>query len=319
MDTTKPTSRLIALLAGLLLLLLCLAPVYASNFFLFVVVILMINMVWATATWGIFHQAGQALFAVVVIAGVGGYSTALLGKWIPNAWITIPLALVASTIMGIFFYFMATRVRGHIQFAVLNLSFIFIFRYVIVAFTNVTGGIDGIQVRHFYPESFFAPMWRKYFVVLILCSVALLLIHKAMNSRFGKIITLIGRNPQLAATAGINNEKYIFLAYLFFTPMLGLGGILYSHFVGHVAPETWNPDLSLIIVFCTLIGGSSSILGPMIGAILATAIPIYLDLAEEFRFGLVGVLAILIFVFQPEGVTAWLRDRLLPKIEGWQR
>jgi branched-chain amino acid transport system permease protein len=214
---------------------------------------------------------------------------------------------------------MATRVRGHIQFAVLNLAFIFVFRYVIVAFTTVTGGIDGIEVRNFYPEAFFAPMGRKYLVVLTFCLLALFGIQRAMSSRFGKIVTLIGRNPELAATCGINTEKYTFAAYLIFTPMLGLGGILFSHFVGHVAPETWNPDLSLIIVFCTLIGGSRSIVGPIIGAVLATAIPIYFDLTEEFRFGLVGVMAILIFVFQPEGITSWFRDHLVERMQGQQQ
>lgn len=302
----QKASRISAWLIALIVALLYLAPLYTNNFVLFVIVILLINMLWATATWGIFHQAGQALFAVVVIAGVGGYATALFGKVIDNAWLTIPLAFVTSGLLGIFFYFMATRVRGHIQFAVLNLAFIFVFSYMLVAFTPITGGIDGIEVHGFYPESFFDSMSKKYLVVLSFCIVAFWVIHTLMTSRFGRIITLIGRNPELAATTGINIEKYIFLAYLIFAPLIGLGGILYSHFVGHIAPETWNPDLSLIIVFCTLIGGSGSILGPMVGAVLATGIPISFDITAEFRFGIVGVMAILIFVFKPEGITGWL-------------
>ena len=113
-----------------------------------------------------------------------------------------------------------------------------------------------------------------------------------------------------------NTQKYIILAYLIFTPLIGLGGILYSHFIGHIAPETWNPDLSLIIIFCTLIGGSSSILGPIVGAIIATGLPISFDITAEFRFGIVGIVAILIFVFKPEGVTEWIRGFLIKKMEG---
>jgi branched-chain amino acid transport system permease protein len=265
-------------------------------------------MLWATSTWALFHQSGQALFAVAVIAGIGGYTTALLGRLIPNAWITIPLALLGVALVGIFFYFMATRVQGHIQFAILNLAFIFVFGYLLVAFTKYTGGIDGMKVPYFYPPDFFQPMSHKYIVVLTFCLAALLLIHRVMTSRFGQIITLIGRNPLLAATTGINTDKYIFIAYLIFTPLIGLGGILYSHFVGHISPEAWNPDLSLMIVFCTLIGGSSSIWGPILGAVLATGIPISFDITAEFRFAIVGILAILIFVFKPEGLTGWIRS-----------
>ncbi|MBA7591800.1 hypothetical protein ES708_33966 [subsurface metagenome] len=62
-----------------------------------------------------------------------------------------------------------------------------------------------------------------------------------------------------------------------------------------------------MIIFCTLIGGSTSILGPIVGAILATGIPISFDITAEFRFGIVGIIAILIFIFRPEGITEWIK------------
>ena len=108
----------------------------ASNFILFVLAVLLINMLWASATWAIFFQAGQTLFAVVVIAGIAGYTTGLFGRIIPNNWVTIPIALVVSCGIGMFFCALANRVRGHIQFAILNLACIFMFRYIIIAFTK---------------------------------------------------------------------------------------------------------------------------------------------------------------------------------------
>jgi branched-chain amino acid transport system permease protein len=93
-----------------------------------------------------------------------------------------------------------------------------------------------------------------------------------------------------------------------FTPFIGLGGILYSHFIGHISPETWNPDLSLLIIFATLIGGASNILGPIVGSIIATGIPISFDITMEFRFGIVGIVAILIFLFKPQGIVGWIKD-----------
>ena len=286
-------------------ILLYLAPLYLNDFILFVIAVLFIYMIWSASTWAIFHRAGQTLFAVVVVAAAGGYANALLRSVFQNTWITMVLGLLVSGAVGMFFFLMANRVKGHIQFAVLNLSFIFMLRYLLVAFTSYTGGIDGLKVHYFSPENFFSSISQRYLVVLTLGYICLFIIHYVMKSRFGKIITLIGRNPVLASTVGINNDKYIMIAYLIFTPMIGLGGILYSQFTGHISPEAWNPDLSLIIVFCTLIGGSNNIFGPIIGAIIAVGVPISFEITAEFRFGIVGVMAILIFVFKPEGVSEW--------------
>jgi branched-chain amino acid transport system permease protein len=301
LKTDLKADRVILTLIGLPLLFI--VPVLGGNFHCFVVAVLLVNMVWASATWAIFHQAGQALFAAAAIAGTAGYISALLGKFIPSIWITVFVALLASCGVGLFFYVLASRVPGHIQFATLNLALIFVFRYLIIAFTEFTGGIDGLKVKYFM-----LGMSYRYWAVLSLSLISLFAIHKLMSSRFGKIITLIGRNPTLAATLGINTGKYLMLSYLIFVPFIGLGGILYTHFIGWIAPEAWNPDLSLSIIFTSLIGGTMNISGPIVGAIIVTGIPISFDKLAEFRFGIAGILAILVFVFKPIGIAGWLNQ-----------
>ena len=285
---------------------LLLTPFLFSDFINYLVASLLINMLFATATWAIFHQAGQALFAIAVIGGISGYVSAMLNETINNTWMTMAIAVAVSCGMGMFFYMVAVRVRGHIQFATLNLAFIFVFRYLLVAFTNVTKGIDGIKVKYFTPENLFSTIPSRYWVVMLITVGSLALIYWIMKSRFGKIITLIGRNTDLAASVGINTQKYLIYSYLIFPPFIGLAGVLYSHFLGFISPDTWNPDLSLIMIFCSLIGGTTLFAGPIVGAIIATGIPLYFDVTAEFRFGIVGILAILIFVFKPEGMAGFL-------------
>ncbi len=284
------------------------APFIFSKFIVFVLSVFLINIIYAVATWCIFHQAGQALFAVAAIAGIGGYSTALLGNLIPNTWITMAIVLVISSLMGLVFYILSKRVPGHIQFAILNLAVIFVFRYFIVAFTDYTQGIDGLTVSYFTPQKIFADISHRYWVVLIITLISMIIIQKIMTGRLGRIFTLIGRNRLLASTVGINTDKYLLLAYLIFLPFIGIGGALYSHFIGFISPDAWNPDLSLIIIFCSLIGGTTNIFGPIVGAVLATGIPISFDITAEFRFGIVGILAITIFIFKPEGIVGWIGE-----------
>jgi len=315
MPFVQPGARKISLIVFLIIVLLYLVPFLKNDFILFFIAVLLTNMVWSSSAWAIFHQAGQSLFAIVVIAAIGGYTNAILGKIVLNTWFTIPLALFVSAGAGIFFFVIANRVRGHIQFAILNLVFIFLLRELLAAFTDFTGGIDGLKIKYFTPEHFFKSIPNRYLVVLSLSVVSIFIIHKVMTSRFGQIINLIGKNPLLAATVGINTKKYIFRAYLIFTPLIGLGGVLYSQFIGHISPEAWNPDLSLIIVFCALIGGLNNIYGPIIGTLVAVGIPLYFDITAEWRFGIAGIIAILVFVFKPEGLTEWKKGFLSKRRE----
>lgn len=149
------SDRIKWILGVLLAAFLLVTPFLFSDFMNYLIASLLINMLFATATWAIFHQAGQALFAIAVIGGISGYISAMLNQTINNTWVTMTIAVSVSCGVGMFFYVVAVRVRGHIQFATLNLAFIFVFRYFLVAFTNVTKGIDGIKVKYFTPDAFF--------------------------------------------------------------------------------------------------------------------------------------------------------------------
>lgn len=284
------------------------APFIFGKFIVFVIAFILINMLLATGTWAIFHQAGQALFALVVIAGISGYVSAILGQVISNTWITIFIALVVSCGMGMLFYLIASRIIGHIQFAVLNLAFIFVFNYFITALADVTKGPDGLKVDYFTPQALFSNLSYRYWAVLFITAACLIIINKIMTSNVGKTLTLIGRNPMLASVVGIDVKRYTIISYLIFSPVIGLGGALYVHFVGYQSPAPWNADYAVIIVFCSLIGGTINILGPITGAILATGIPILFDITAEFRFGIVGILGILIFLLKPEGIVGWIKE-----------
>jgi branched-chain amino acid transport system permease protein len=291
-----------------ILIFLFLIPFLFKKFIVFVTAYLVINMLLAAATWAIFHQTGQALFAIAVIAGIGGYVSGILSEVIGNTWITMLIAVVVSGGIGMVLYCIGSRVPGHIQFAVLNLTLIWVFNYFIVALAPITKGPDGLSVSYFWPKWLFGDIRYRYWAVLLIASACIFLIKYIMNSRTGKILTLIGRNPVLAETVGINVKKYTILSYLWFSPIIGLGGALYTHFVGYISPVPWSADFSVIIVFCSLIGGTGSILGPLLGAILATGIPILFDATAEFRFGIVGVLAIVIFLVKPDGIVGWIDE-----------
>ena len=88
-----------------ILIFLFLIPFLFKKFIVFVTAYLLINMLLAAATWAIFHQTGQALFAIAVIAGIGGYVSGILSEMVGNTWVTMFIAIVVSCGFGMILYF----------------------------------------------------------------------------------------------------------------------------------------------------------------------------------------------------------------------
>jgi branched-chain amino acid transport system permease protein len=104
--------------------------------------------------------------------------------------------------------------------------------------------------------------------------------------------------------------------------MAALAGVLYAAQVGYVDPSSFTLGESELIAAMVVLGGLGSLYGPVVGAIILTAIPAgltfvtiapeYLGLIEQTAFGLIIVVIIII---RPDGIMSGfgqVRARLRP-------
>ena len=98
---------------------------------------------------------------------------------------------------------------------------------------------------------------------------------------------------------------YKILAMVISAMICALGGSLYSRLIGYVDPNTFNFDVSTMILSIVILGGMGTQRGMYVGAILLIAFPEVSRFLMEYRFVLYGVILVLMMRFRPEGLLGW--------------
>lgn len=278
-------------------------------------------------------MAGQLSLASPGFYALGGYIAAILSTQvfrfegslfpIPLLLLEIVVAGVASGLLGIAVGVPALRLRG-IYLAIATIAFVEILR-ILSLNLEITGGAVGI----FGIPQPFSSVIEYLWIVLPLLVVSIVFVYRLENIRVGRALTAI-REDELAADAmGINPTYYKVLAFTLGAILAGAVGAVSAHFL-----NTWNArqgtfDASIIYLTFVLIGGSRTVLGPVLGGMVFTALPevlraiadtpgLPLWLAQFLRDGrliLFGLLIVIGSVFFPQGLITpdWWKQRQLRK------
>lgn len=299
MINLKKIIVLMIVIAGLML------PVITKNVFWAVFLGRIMGSVFlTTAAWALLEIAKQPAFGISALAGISVYANALLVKYAGvDPWLGIVLGLVIATIFGMLLSVPSMKIGGIMNQGILNIFFIFAFIALIAAFSKYTGGAAGMALGILPPKNIFSQIPYKYMVIMILSVIGVSAIYWIIRTRIGKIISLTAKNEKLASTLGINVTKYKRLAYLLFVPFVALAGFCSSYTTGFTSSSYWSVELSFMTILAFWIGGSGTIMGPIVGAAIISSIPTLFNLAMEWRIVICGILALIIRMFLPEGVV----------------
>ncbi|MBW4582969.1 MAG: branched-chain amino acid ABC transporter permease [Tildeniella nuda ZEHNDER 1965/U140] len=265
-------------------------------------------------------MAGQLSLASPGFYALGGYIAAILSTQvfkiegsfpIPLLLLEMLLAGVICGLVGIVVGIPALRLRG-IYLAIATIAFVEILR-ILALNLDITGGAVGIFG---IPQPFQTAI-EYLWIVLPLIVISIAFVYRLENIRVGRAFIAI-REDELAADAmGINPTYYKVLAFALGAMLAGIVGAVSAHFL-----NTWNTrqgtfDASIIYLTFVLIGGSRTVVGPVIGGMVFTALPeilraaadtpgLPLWLAQFLRDGrliLFGLLIVIGTVFFPQGLV----------------
>ena len=82
----------------------------------------------------------------------------------------------------------------------------------------------------------------------------------------------------------------------------GIGGGLYANYISYITSENFGFELTLVSVLFVALGGSTTFLGPILGAVLLTLLPEYIRFLADYRMMFYGVLVLLIMIWRPNGL-----------------
>jgi branched-chain amino acid transport system permease protein len=265
-----------------------------------VLVLLAINSVLA---YGAFLPiaAGQLNLGIAGFAAIGGYVSAFVSN---NAAISpllaIPLGALAAGAVALAVAVPVLRTRGiYLALATFALGEI-----VCAAILNleVVGGAAGYPVVAFI----------RFPTIAVFAVGVAALVWLLFATRFGIAITAVHDDERVADLMGLNVRAFQVAAFVLGSTLAGLGGGLYAHHFNYIEARYFGISLSISIVLFVLLGGTQSVIGPLVGAAVFTLLPELLRGSAQWRYVLFAVIVILVMLVRPQGiVTAEQVRRLL--------
>ncbi len=286
-----------------------------SNFILTIFIFSFILAIAAVSFNLIFGFTGQLSMFHAAAFGVAAYTTSLtvsifqVSFWVallPAICFTIVISLVIGSICFKF------KLRAF-YFAVVTLAFSELARLVILNWNNVTNGTLGLMVLD--KPSVWLPLgglvkidgavgWYFFSLAALIFTVALCSL--VLRSWIGRCFAAIRLNEDLAQTLGIDIFRYKLLSFTLANTLAAIAGSLYAFYTGYIEPNYLSINQSLDIIAMVLLGGRSSITGPIAGAFVLTGLPHMIDLSGETRAMLYGLVLILTILIMPQGVIGTL-------------
>lgn len=296
--------------AGLLLAVL---PAFGvTNQFLQIFTLAFLMAIPAVGLSLLYGDGGQMSVASGALYGIGAYVAAIGARehWL-TIWLALPVAAVvaagAATLVGL----TALRVRGH-YFLIITFAFAELFRITMVNLRSLTGGNQGVMVL----EPVTLPIIGEieslrafYFVALAATLVAAIVVVLLRVSPFGRSLRALRENERLAISLGLNAARVRLVAFAISGALTGAAGAIYAYNLRHVGPDSFGATAGIQIVLVLLIGGARSATGPLIGALLFSALPEVVHLDPVTTQILYGFTLIAIVLISPDG--------LVPRISGW--
>lgn len=260
---------------------------------------------YATAFNVIFGSTGQLFLCLGALAGVAGYSSAILSDraGLPLV-LTIALGTIASGVLGALFSWVSVRRSLDVIFTgIVTLTFSLGFSNLVLGQREYTGGETGLVVEA-GQGSFLGDLVPAYYVFLFLIGTYLALFRWLQRSHFGWAFRALKDDEMSAELAGVNVARYRVWAGAIGSAMLGLVGALYTHHEGFISPSTFafaHVDVRTLAMLA--FGGIGTLVGPVVGAVSFGVIDELLRDLGQLRVAVYGAILVALFLGFRSGIT----------------
>lgn len=290
-----------------LVVLLFVLPQVLSRFYVYLLALIFATGLLATSLNLVLGFGGMYQFHHAVFYGFGAYAFALFAvkSGLP-VWLGYLLAPLCAALLGLVLGLLTVRLSklyfGMLQISLGSLVWAIVYRW--YGFTGGDDGIHGIPVPALLDGS-----TNAYYFNLIVTLGCLLLMHRIVNSPFGRTFQGIRDNPDRCAAVGVNVQYHQLLGLVIAAFFAGVAGTLFVTVEGSVFPDLMFWTLSLEILIMFLLGGWFTFLGPMLGAAIIVALRSFVGIYTEYWTMVLGIVLMLLIFFLPEGVLGLFTGR----------
>lgn len=283
------------------LLLLATLPSFAQPYAVISLITVLMYVI-LTLSWAIFSGPTHYIsLASAAFFGVGVYATAVASQNLPLPAIVL-IGGLASFILAFFIGLLTLRLKG-IYFILFTFGVSALIRHSLLWWeTHITLTVGRWVVG--------PPIETVYYAVLVILGLTLLTAFFIRQSRFGLALNSIGENEEAAAHIGINVTMLKVITFAVSAVFMGATGAVMATRWTYIDPLiAFNPLISFLPVLMAIFGGTSRLIGPILGAAIFTLLREYLITEYPyFYMVLFGATLIIVILFLPDGLMG-LVDR----------
>jgi branched-chain amino acid transport system permease protein len=294
------------LIIGLLLLPLVMPGMYWQR----VITIVCIYAMLALSFDFLAHYVGLVSLGGAFFVGVGGYLAAILNTELGLSPVfTVFGAAILGGVVCTLLLLPCLPLRG-VYFAIVTLMYPLFLARVIEAL-DILGGTDGILGIDSFPNA-----WLEQYGVIVILLLFLFAIRRLVNTDLGLVLRAVKDNDQAVKASAMNITHYKALA-VFITSVMGcMAGACLVHIYMWAGISTFALDFSVLPIAATVIGGSGTLVGPVLGCLILVPVSELLRDFGTLRIVFYSLILLGFIVFRSEGLMVY-GQRKYHQFERW--
>jgi len=304
-----------AITLGVAILLMVASRVVANDYFLSAAYTVLQFVILATA-WNVLGgYTGYVNFGSAAFFAVGAYTTVFLHKALQ---LPLPLTVVAGTLvaglLGLAVGYLTLRMRG-VFFAIATLALAVVL-YTFVVNWDYVGGARGAYIILPREVPFGLPRYIHllYFAMVAMAALALIVARAIETSFIGRGLAAIRDDEVAAECAGVPTLRPKLFSATVSGALMGMAGTTLPYYLSYVEPSAaFNLSYAVNSIAMPLIGGMTTWLGPLIGAVLLGTVQqvVQVTVSSAWNLLIVGVLLVVFVTLAPNGIMGW--------VDAWRR
>ncbi|HTD05294.1 branched-chain amino acid ABC transporter permease [Undibacterium sp.] len=249
-------------------------------------------------------SCGLLSLANAAFMGIGAYAASMISM---QTALPFPVALLAAAVLpalvAMIIGIPTLRLSG-VYLAMATLGFGEVVR-VVVLNLDITGGPMGLNG---------IPLKTEWWHIVLLLGVTLYALARLRRSKIGRAFEAIKQDETAARLMGVNVSAYKLLAFVLGAVIAGVAGGLNAHYTFTIGPGNYAFENAVDILTMAVFGGTSNLIGPVIGSTTLTLLPELMRYLKDFRLAANGLILILVVLYLPKGIWDPQRIRAF-----WQR
>jgi branched-chain amino acid transport system permease protein len=268
----------------------------------------------ATSLNLVLGYGGLVSFGHAAFVGVGAYTVGvLIDGGVENGWVGFGAAILVAAAFSAVIGAVCLRTRG-VYFIMITLAFAQMLFYLTNS-VKAYGGDEGLSLMARSDFGLGLDLLDDttfYYVVLFFLALVILLVHRLVNSRFGRVVRAMREDAVRAEAIGFPTYRYQLILFVISGALGGLAGALMANQQNYISPNLLHWTQSGTMMIMVILGGVGTLFGGALGALVLLVLEeVSADYTTHWQF-YVGWVLLAAVLLAPRGLVSIGRRRARP-------